>query len=59
MATGIILQQSDAHGNNQSGCFIRVSRYDCCNRVISVLIFIHNHWWPSSGYASWGNFSEL
>jgi len=41
MITGIILELSDTHGNNQSDCFIRVSRYDdCSTSVISVLIFI-------------------
>jgi len=40
MAAGIILELSDAHGNNRSDCFIRVSQYECSIRVILVLIFI-------------------
>jgi len=34
MATGIILELSDAHGNNRSDFFIGVSQYDCSIRVI-------------------------
>jgi len=41
MATGIILELSDTHGNNWSNWwFIRVSWYDCSIRVILVLISI-------------------
>ena len=48
MATEIILELSDAQGNNQpdcsirvsrSDCFIRVFQYDCSIRAILVLIF--------------------
>jgi len=40
MATGIILELSDAHRNDQSDCFIRASRHDCSIRVVSISIFI-------------------
>ena len=40
MATEIILELSDAHGNNQSDRSIKVSQCDCSIRVISILMFI-------------------